>query len=71
MCLINVAHELLTTQTGKKSKLALVNVMGPGAEGPRGRGPTYGAEGRGPRKTNTLYTKKKETLTTWCLILHL
>ena len=21
--------------------------------GPRGRGPTYGAEGRGPRKTNT------------------
>ena len=46
MCLINVAHELLTTQTGKKSKLALVNVMGPGAEGPRGRGPTYGAEGR-------------------------
>ena len=32
MCLINVAHEHLTTQTGKKSKPALVNVMGPGAE---------------------------------------
>ena len=44
MCLINVAHEHLTTQTGKKSKPALVNVMGPGAEGPRGRGPR--AEGR-------------------------
>ena len=50
MCLINVAHEHLTTQTGKTSKPALVNVMGPGAEGPRGRR----AEGRGPRKTNTL-----------------
>ena len=38
MCLINVAHEHLTTQTDKTSKPALVNVMGPGAEGPRGRG---------------------------------
>ena len=43
MCLINVAHEHLTTQTGKKSKPAHINVMGPGAEG---RGPTYGAESR-------------------------
>ena len=46
MCLINVAHEHLTTQTGKKSKPALINVIGPAAEEPRGRGPTYGAEGR-------------------------
>ena len=43
MRLINVAHEHLTTQTGKKSKPALVNVMGPGAEG-RHMGPR--AEGR-------------------------
>ena len=35
MCLINVAHEHLITQTGKKSKPALINVMGPGTEGPR------------------------------------
>ena len=41
MCLINAAHEHLTTQTGKKSKPALINVIGPGAEG---RGPR--AEGR-------------------------
>ena len=26
-----------------------------GAGGPRGRGPTYGAEGREPRKTNTRF----------------
>ena len=50
MCLINVAHEHLTIQTGKKSKPALINVIGPGAEGRR---PTHRAEGRGPRKTNT------------------
>ena len=52
MCLINVAHEHLITQTGKKSKPALINFMGPGAEGAEGRGPTYRTEGRGPRKTN-------------------
>ena len=33
MCLINVAHEHLITQAGKKSKPALINFMGPGAEG--------------------------------------
>ena len=33
MCLINVAHEHLITQTGKKSKPALINFIGPGAEG--------------------------------------
>ena len=52
MCLINVAHEHLITQTGKKSKPALINFMGPGAEGAEGRGPTYRTEGRGPRKLN-------------------
>ena len=48
MCLINVAHEHLTTQTGKQSKPALANVMGPGAEGPRAVGRHMGprAEGR-------------------------
>ena len=43
MCLINVAHEHLITQIGKKSIPALINFMGPGA---KGRGPTYGAEGQ-------------------------
>ena len=38
MCLINVAHEHLITQTGKKSKPALTNFMGPGVEGPRAEG---------------------------------
>ena len=33
MCLINVAHEHFITQTGKKSKLAFINFIGPGAEG--------------------------------------
>ena len=46
MCLINVAHEHLTTQTGKKSKPALVNVMGPGGRGAEGRHMGPGAEGR-------------------------
>ena len=40
MCLINVAHEHLITQTGKKSKQPLINFRG---RGPRGRG----AEGQG------------------------
>ena len=44
MNLTNAAHEHFTAQTGKKSKTALKNFMGPG--GPRGRGPTYGAESR-------------------------
>ena len=34
MCLINVAHEHFT-QTGKKSKPALISFMGPGGRGPR------------------------------------
>ena len=42
MCLIDVAHEHFITQTGKKSKPALINFMGPGAEsrymGPRADG---------------------------------
>ena len=33
MCLINVAHEHFITQTGKKSKPALINSLGPRAEG--------------------------------------
>ena len=33
--IINVAHEHLIIQTDKKSKPALINFMGPGAEGPR------------------------------------
>ena len=45
MCLINVAHEHLITQTGKKSKPALEKT-------------TYEAEGQGPRKTNI---HKKQT----------
>lgn len=32
MCLINVSHEHLITQTSKKSKPALINFMEPGAE---------------------------------------
>ena len=51
MCLINVAHEHLKKQTGKKSKPALINFMGPGAEGPRAD-----IWGRGQRKTNTPLT---------------
>ena len=38
MCLINFAHEHFITQTGKKSKPALINFMGPAeqeAEEPR------------------------------------
>ena len=33
MCLINFAHEHFITQTGKKSKPALINFMGPGERG--------------------------------------
>ena len=33
LCLINVAHEHFITQTGKKSKPALINFMRPGPEG--------------------------------------
>ena len=51
MCLINVEHEHLITQTGKKSKQPLINFMGPGGrgtEGPRAEGRHMGprAEGR-------------------------
>ena len=34
MCLINVAHKGFITLGGKKSKAAVINVIGPG---PRGR----------------------------------
>ena len=50
MCLINVAHEHLTTQTGKKSKPALVNAMGPGAEGPRAEEQLMGPRAKGREK---------------------
>ena len=50
MCLINVAHEHFITQTGKKSKPALINFMGPEAKGPRANTWSWG-----PRKTNTLF----------------
>ena len=39
MCLTYVAHEHFVTQTGKKSKPALINFMGPGRQET-----TYGAE---------------------------
>ena len=54
LCLINTAHEHFITQTVKKSKTTLKNVMGPG-----GRGPTNGVEGRGPSKTNTRHKMAK------------
>ena len=60
MCLINVAHEHLTAQTGKKSKPALINVIGPGAEGPRGRRPR--AEGREKQILFKNYEVKLRTL---------
>ena len=41
MCLINATHEDFITQTGKKSKTAFKNFMGPGDRD------------WGPRKTNT------------------
>ena len=52
MCLINFAHEHFITQTGKKSKPALINFMGPGERG--AEEPRTGIWGRGPRKTNNL-----------------
>ena len=58
MCLINVAHEHLTTQTAKKSKTAHVNVIGPGAEGPRGREPRADIWGRGPRAKKNKYPSR-------------
>ena len=33
MCLINVSLERFITKAGKKAKPALINFMGPGAEG--------------------------------------
>ena len=37
MCLINATHEDFITQTGKKSKTAFKNFMGPGDWGTEGR----------------------------------
>ena len=37
MCLINAAHEHFITKTGKKSKPALINFMGPEGGGAGGR----------------------------------
>ena len=48
MCLTYVAHEHFVTQTGKKSKPALINFMGLG-----GQETTYGAEIRWSRATKT------------------
>ena len=65
MCLINVAHEHFVTQTGKKSKPALINFIQPGRRGRR------------PRKTNTPRTSSgmaiaiefsKETIISFVLI---
>ena len=50
MCLINVAHEHLITQTGKKSKPALINFMGPGAKGLRADGRHIGPSPEGREK---------------------
>ena len=48
MCLINVAHEHLITQIGKKSIPALTNFIGPGAD----------IWGRGPRAEKNKYPYK-------------
>ena len=53
MYLTNAAHEHFTTQTGKKSKTALKNFMGPGSRG---------AEGghMGPRAEKNKYPNTKK-----------
>ena len=53
MCLINVAHEHLITQTGKKSKQPLINFMGQGAEGRGQRADMWGRGG--PRAEKSKY----------------
>ena len=46
--MINAAHDHFVTQTCKKPKTVLKNSMRPVE-----RGPKYGTEGEGRRKTNT------------------
>ena len=53
MCLINAAHEHFITQTGKKSKTALIY----GAEGPRAD-----IRGRGPRVEKNKYPTKRSCI---------
>ena len=58
MCLINVAHEHLITQTGKKSKQLLINFMRPGAEGQRAEGRHMGPRAEGREKQIPVYKKR-------------
>ena len=56
MYLTNAAHEHFTTQTGKKSKTALKNFMGPGsrgAEGPKAEGGHMGPRAEKNKYPNT------------------
>ena len=62
MHLTNAAHEHFTTQTGKKSKTALKNFMGPGSRAAEGRGLTYGAEGRVPSAEKNKYPSLNDSL---------
>ena len=55
MCLINVAHEHLITQTGKKPKPAPINFMGPGAEGATTEGRHIGSRGEGREKKYPIF----------------
>ena len=48
------AYEHFTTQAGKKSKTALENFSGRGAEGPRAKGRHMGLRAERPEKTNNL-----------------
>ena len=63
MCLINVPHEHFITQTGKKSKPALINFTEPGAEGPKDRGPRADIWGRGPRAKKNKHPPKYQYFT--------
>ena len=60
MCLINVEHEHLITQTGKKSKQPLINFMGPGGRGTEG--PRADIWGRGPRAEKNKYPVGKSAI---------